>query len=310
VRLPARTQVYETAIFDTRRWDRWVPRPGDVFVCTPAKAGTTWTQMLCALVIHRSTTFPQPLTTLSRWLERHLDPLDEVLAAYAAQPHRRIVKTHTPLDGLPYFPDASYVFCGRDPRDVFLSGLDHLANGSERTVADARRRAGVPDDFALPTDPNVLFPLWLTTGAMPGMEDGFPIGSVMSLTKTFWRFRHVPNLLFLHYADLSADLGGELDRLARFLEVELTPDERARFVAAASFAAMRDRADELAPGAHFDEWRSNRDFFRSARRGSWRAVLTPENQALYEQVASERLEPRLKTWLESGRAAAGDPRNA
>jgi hypothetical protein len=308
--LPERTQVYETAVFDTRRWEQWVPRPGDVFVCTPAKAGTTWTQMLCALAIHRSTTFPQPLTKLSRWLERHLDPLDEVLAAYAAQPHRRIVKTHTPLDGLPYFPEASYVFCGRDPRDVFLSGLDHMANGSERTVADARRRAGLPDDFAMPTDPNQLFPLWLTTGSMPGMEDGFPIGSVMSLTKTFWRFRHVPNLLFLHYGDLSSDLGAELDRLARFLRVPLDDARRAEFVAAASFEAMRGRADELAPGAHFDEWRSNRDFFRSARRGTWREVLTPENQALYEQVAGAKLEPRLKGWLEGGRAAVGDPKDA
>jgi hypothetical protein len=310
VQLPERTQVYETAVFDTRRWDGWVSRPGDVFVCTPAKAGTTWTQMLCALLVHRSTTFPQPLTKLSRWLERHLDPLDEVLGAYATQPHRRIVKTHTPLDGLPYFADAFYVFCGRDPRDVFLSGLDHMANASEATVADARRRAGLPDDFVMPTDPNELFPLFVTTGPMATMEDGFPVGSVMSLTKTFWRFRHVPNLLFLHYADLSSDLGAELERLARFLGVTLTPGERERFAAAASFAAMRERADELAPGAHFAEWRSNRDFFRSARRGTWREVLSAENQALYERVAAEKLEPRLKAWLEGGRAAAGDPRAA
>lgn len=310
MQLPERTRVYETAIFDNRRWDGWKSRPGDVIVCTPAKAGTTWTQMLCALLLHRSTTFPEPLTRLSRWLERHLDPLDEVLAAYEAQPHRRIVKTHTPLDGLPYFPDASYVFCGRDPRDVFLSGLDHMANGSERTVADARKRAGIPDDFVMPTDPNECFPLWLTTGAMAGMEDGFPIGSVMSLTQTFWRFRHVPNIHFLHYADLSSDLDGEVARLARFLGVAIDDAERARYVAAAGFESMRDRADELAPGAHFDEWRNNRDFFRSARRGSWREVLSTENQALYEEVATKRLEPRLKTWLEGGRAAAGDPKAA
>jgi hypothetical protein len=30
--------------------------------------------------------------------------------------------------------------------------------------------------------------------------------------------------------------------------------------------------------------------------------------ALYERLAEERLGPRLKAWLEGGRAAAGDPR--
>jgi hypothetical protein len=71
------------------------------------------------------------------------DPIDEVLAAYEAQPHRRIVKTHTPLDGLPYWPEVSYVFCGRDPRDVFLSGIDHMTTRSEETEQDMMRRLGV-----------------------------------------------------------------------------------------------------------------------------------------------------------------------
>jgi len=128
-----------------------------------------------------------------------------------------------------------------------------------------------------------------------------------SLTQTFWRFRHLPNLLFLHYADLTADLDAELRRLARFLGTPV--DERVwpSFLHAASFEAMRARADELAPGAHFNEWRSNRDFFRSARRGSWRASLSPASQALYERLAAERLGPELKAWLEGGRAATGDP---
>jgi len=68
------------------------------------------------------------------------------------------------------------------------------------------------------------------------------------------------------------------------------------------------RADELAPGAHFNEWRNNQDFFRSARRGEWRDLLSAKSVALYERLAAERLGPRLKAWLEGGRAAAGDPR--
>lgn len=306
--LPARTRTYVTPIFDSTRWDRFTLRPGDIIVCTPVKSGTTWTQMLCALLVHQSPTFPQPLNELTRWLERNREPLEETLASYEAQTHRRIVKTHTPIDGLPYDSAVSYVFCGRDPRDVFFSMRDHIENGSEETQKDVRRRAGLPEDFEFPKDPDQLFALWLTTPYADGLEDGFPMGSVLSQTAGYWRHRHAPNLLFLHYADLSANLDAEMRRLSAFLGI---PVDEARWPSlreAASFDAMRERADELAPGGHFAEWRSNRDFFRAARRGGWQDKLSAENQALYEQVATARLGARLKSWLEGGRAAAGDPR--
>ncbi|NQX94559.1 MAG: sulfotransferase domain-containing protein [Erythrobacter sp.] len=31
------------------------------------------------------------------------------------------MKTHTPLDGLPYYPEAKYLCVTRDPRDAFMS---------------------------------------------------------------------------------------------------------------------------------------------------------------------------------------------
>lgn len=306
--VPARTRTYVTPIFDSTRWDRLKLRPGDIVVCTPVKSGTTWTQMLCALLVHQSPTFPQPLNELTRWLERNREPLDETLVSYEAQTNRRIIKTHTPIDGIPWDREVSYVFCGRDPRDVFFSMRDHIANGSEETRVDVRRRAGLPDDFEFPDEPNQLFALWLTTPYAEGLDDGFPMGSVLSQTQGYWRFRRLPNLFFLHYADLSADLDAEMRRLAAFLG---TPVDEAIWPSlreAASFSAMRERADELAPGAHFSEWQSNRDFFRSARRGGWQERLSAESLALYERVAGARLDARLKTWLEGGRVAAGDPR--
>lgn len=78
-------------------------------------------------------------------------------------------------------------------------------------------------------------------------------------------------------------------------------------VEAATFSAMKARADEAAPGAHLGEWRSNDDFFRRARMGEWRTVLSEENLALYDKLYGERLEPALKGWLEAGRTA-GDPK--
>jgi len=58
----------------------------------------------------------------------------------------------------------------------------------------------------------------------------------------------------------------------------------------------------------FGEWADNTTFFRKARRGEWRDVLNAKNQALYEQVTRERLEPELKAWLAGGRCGRPSPR--
>jgi len=305
---PQRAHSYLTPVADSKRWDNWRPRGGDIIVCTPPKAGTTWTQMICALLVHQTQELPLPLTQLSRWLERHSEPIDKVIADYESQDFRRIVKTHTPLDGLPYFDDAFYVYCGRDPRDAFLSAADHLENFSDASHADANRRANVPADFRFPKDLNTFFQMWLTLPTQDWVPDGFPMGSVLYHASSFWPHRTLPNILFVHYDDLSAGLEEVMRRISDFLHIPINDHVFSSLVEAARFSAMKESGSQNAPGAHIGEWRDPSAFFKKARHGEWRTVLTPENLQLYDRIANERLDPVLRNWLEHGQRIAGDPR--
>jgi len=307
-RRPERLHRYETAVADSIRWDAYRPRVGDIIVTTAPKCGTTWTQMLCALLVH-GPRLPAPLTRLSPWLDRLFTPIDGVIAELDAQPWRRVIKTHTPLDGLPYFDEVAYVHCGRDPRDAFLSMMDNMQNASPATMAAVRARIGLPESFTFPDDPNAFFPVWMTAPIHAWVEDGFPIGSVFGTARAFWDHRDLPNLHFLHYRDLTRDLAGELLRLATFLGANVDPETWPRLLEAAGFAAMKARADDVAPGAHLGEWTSNRAFFAKGRLEAWREGLSPQNQALYEELAPRRAKPALRAWLEGGRRAA-DPKRA
>ena len=84
-------------------------------ISTPAKCGTTWTQMLVALMIFDGPDFPAPLDLISPWLDMCNRAVEDVRRDLDAQTHRRFIKTHTPLDGLPVRTDVTYVVVGRDP---------------------------------------------------------------------------------------------------------------------------------------------------------------------------------------------------
>ena len=40
---------YRNLVFDSARWEGFTFRGDDIVISTPAKCGTTWTQMICAL---------------------------------------------------------------------------------------------------------------------------------------------------------------------------------------------------------------------------------------------------------------------
>lgn len=63
------------------------------------------------------------------------EPLDLVMARIEAQQHRRFVKTHTPLDGVPLDPRATYIVVGRHPLDTAVS-RGHDANRRDPASAD------------------------------------------------------------------------------------------------------------------------------------------------------------------------------
>ncbi len=85
MRKPERLHEYKSLLMDTGRWADFKPRKDDIFVCTSYKAGTTWTQTICALLIFQQPELPGRLSDLSPWIELLTKPIEEVLATYEAQ---------------------------------------------------------------------------------------------------------------------------------------------------------------------------------------------------------------------------------
>ena len=139
---------YQNIVADSARWQGFAFRPDDVVISTPPKCGTTWMQMICALLVFQTTDFYQPLDLISPWLDMLTRKRDEVVADLEVQQHRRFIKSHTPLDGLPFDERVTYICVGRDPRDVGLSWDNHMANLDVVAFLEARDAAVGLDDIA------------------------------------------------------------------------------------------------------------------------------------------------------------------
>ena len=117
----------------------------------------------------------------------------------------------------------------------------------------------------------------------------------MHHTKTWWAYRHLPNIHFVHYHDLKTNLVGELHRLADFLGLPLTAAALPDILHSTTLEAMRARAERLNPGM-IDFWREGaKTFFYKGTNGRWQDVLSPEEVALYEEKAAQILTPFAST---------------
>src|SRR5260221_12941970 len=59
---------YQSLIADSARWEGFALREGDIIISTPPKCGTTWVQMICALLIFQTPDLPKPIDQISPWL--------------------------------------------------------------------------------------------------------------------------------------------------------------------------------------------------------------------------------------------------
>lgn len=98
--------------------------------------------MICALLIFQTPSLPAPLSELSPWLDWLTLPRTELLARLGAQKHRRFIKTHTPLDGIPLDQRVTYIVVARHPLDMAVSLYHHYGN---LDVARIRELAGQPE---------------------------------------------------------------------------------------------------------------------------------------------------------------------
>jgi len=301
---PRRTRVYQSHHIDSTLWDDFAVRDGDIIISTPAKTGTTWMQRIASLLVFQAPELPATLNQLSPWIDSaFINQVVDTRAIAAAQTHRRFLKSHLPLTALPWVPNAKYVTVGRDGRDVFMSLWNHYRSYTPEAYELCNSVAAAKQDPCpqCPDDIHEFWRWWIARGAFPWEQDGYPFGSHFTHLESFWEFRHLPNLLLVHYNDLKADLAGEMRRIAAFLDIAVPESRWPTLVEAATFEAMKRDGEMLLPEVALIFQGGSQTFVNKGTNDRWREVLTAEEVAQYEALVARTVPADLSRWMERGR---------
>ncbi|KAG0418446.1 hypothetical protein HPB47_004794 [Ixodes persulcatus] len=173
---------------------KYEPRPGDLFIVSYPKCGTTWMQHIVYGIFHGRSP-PKDVLTYYREM-----PFIEFQGVDSARdmPRPGAIKTHMPFQWQPYSKDAKYIYITRNPYDCCVSFFYHT-----KAMPEYRFKDGTFDEF---------FEMFI--------EGTADFGDYFDHVLSWYEHRNDPNVLFLTYEDLKKDTAAWVLKVAYFIGEE------------------------------------------------------------------------------------------
>lgn len=232
----------------------YTARPDDVFVVTYPRSGTTWLQMIMyQLTTDGSMDFGH-IAEVCPWFERvaiskrNLDAL----------PSPRVFKSHLPYIWIPKRL-CRYIYVARNGKDVAVSFYHFYKSHF--------RYRGTFSDF---------FKLY--------MRGWVAWGSWFYHVSGWYRHRNAPNVLFLRYEDLVADLEGSLRKIIEFCDLKIPEERMPEILRRCSFAFMKEHENKFDYATEWllEQGMTPSTFIRKGKVGDWPSYFSQEEQARFD----------------------------
>eukprot|EP01006_Ploeotia_vitrea_P053136 TRINITY_DN67759_c5_g10_i1.p1 TRINITY_DN67759_c5_g10~~TRINITY_DN67759_c5_g10_i1.p1 ORF type:complete len:315 (+),score=45.75 TRINITY_DN67759_c5_g10_i1:23-967(+) len=292
---PVRDYCEDDPVRCSKAWDLFDQQRQDIIVATPYKTGTTWTQQTCRQLLLNGapvnkwfpdTPFPD---SLSMWVDINLPFLgsfEDRAKGYDAHEGRRVFKTHFHFQGIPYHSHWRYVVVLRDPRDVYLSWQDHFRDMAPEIIQIALDGLGkTVDDLPKTPDQNLE--------AFLGKRFN-PFWDFWDWSLSYWKYRHLPNVKFFHYHDLSTDFLKQAKSMAEFTQISPAPTNWDAITEHCSFKYMKQHEVDFQPPA---EAHKPGAFINKGVDGRYHKEMSEAYAAAIAAHAHEVLGTEFADWL-------------
>ena len=161
-----------------------------------------------------------------------------------------------------YAKEPTYIVVYRHPVDAHFSLRTHSANMKEDLLA-----------YMFPESETEGFLRFVEAPATSKGTDDLTLASLVHHYQQAKLREDFGNVHFFHYADLTKDPTGQIQRLADILEIAIDPDLRSEIVEGTSFKQMRKAVENSDRRFHPDTaFHDLANFFSSGTSNKWEGL--------------------------------------
>lgn len=170
------------------------PKPGELYIVTYPKCGTTWMQCIVMLIKRKGKPIDSAMDYMKNTPFIEFTGIDAL--NFMTEPGG--IKSHLPFNLMPFSPLAKYIYVARNPKDCCVSFYHHTKMIPFYNFTD-----GTFDEY---------FELFIR-----GETD---YGDYFDHHLSWYEHKDDPNVYFLTYEDLKKDTRGEVLKIAKFMGEE------------------------------------------------------------------------------------------
>lgn len=254
---------------------QYTPRDDDVFVVSYSKCGAAFVQHIVHLIFNEG----QPSGDYVKWSQA--TPHLELVGAEAVckMPRPNAVKSHLPVELMPWSSEAKYIYVARNPKDCFVSIFLNRQLFLKQKSMDAAFQEFISGDM-----------IW---------------GDYFQHVSGWYSKKKEPNVMFVLYEDIKRSPHEVIEKLAAFLGekwLESIRDESTldKIVHHSSYDFMKEHATQTvkkfeetpeedvdAPIVETPAMRT-RTFARRGTVGDWRSTLNTKQERQLEKILREK----------------------
>ena len=266
-----RDKNYIGPVTNTDIWDDFALRPDDVIVGTPPKCGTTWMLSIVMMLIYQRALPDAGSYQHAPWLDCAFRDRKAAAEFLRKLDRRRCIKSHTPMDGILYAREPTYVVVYRHPVDMHFSFRAHVENMKDDMLT-----------YMFPGDERDGFMRFVDTPLTDAGTDDLTVASFAHHFLQAKARMANGNVHFFHYADLTRDLAEQIERLSGMLGIAVSEQLLEQITNATGFESMR-KAAETSERRFAEEtpFHDLAGFFASGSSNKWEGRLADADMDLY-----------------------------
>uniref|UniRef100_A0A670Z9C4 Sulfotransferase n=1 Tax=Pseudonaja textilis TaxID=8673 RepID=A0A670Z9C4_PSETE len=249
-------------------------RPDDLLICTYPKAGTTWIQEIVDMVQHRGDVQKcarAPIYERSPYLELFPpEPLPSGFELALAMPSPRTLKSHLPTPLLPtsfWEQNCKIIYVARNVKDCAVSYFYFQR----------------------------MLKLFQDPGTWKDFLENFIAGEIaygswFDHVLGWWKAKDHHSILYLFYEDLKENPAQEIQKVAQFLNIELSASVLDQIVQHTTFESMKNNPMtnySNIPSAFMDQNVS--PFMRKGTVGNWKEHFTVAQSQQIDEIYAQKL---------------------